>query len=182
MKIDEDLIVTKALLRRFLAEAMTDNGDGRHYGIIRRNDGSILGHNPCSPELSFDQMLWAVDVLTYLNREIHHDGAWVVVFTNPLPPDVDNILIDPKQAEYGRYVLLWLDKDGDVQIPIEWEVGSSEMRTFADVMLGGLHATAVRAETAWHLWKLHMRDVLDPQPDQLFKAAQGQMAPSATRH
>jgi hypothetical protein len=181
MKIGEDLIVTTALLKRFILEATTGDGDGRHYGVIRRDNGGLLVYHPGSPELAPEQMMSADDVLRWLNRELHHDGAWVVVFTNPQLADITTGRIDPGHAEYGRYVLLWLDQDGDVQIPIEWAAGEGGLHDFSDVMLAGILSTLSKAETAWNLWHTHMREVLDPRPDQLFKAAQGQPAPS-TRH
>lgn len=183
MKIGEDLIVTPTLLRRFAAEAVMDGGDGRHCGIIRRDDGGLLTHHhPGSPRLAPEQMFWAADVLRCLNIELHHDGAWVVVFTHPKPPQVDHIIIDAKHAEYARYALIWLDQDGDPHFTMEWEEGTGELRDFTDVMLAGINSTLAKAEAAWELWRIQRRDVIDPRPDQLYKRAQGQRAPSATRH
>lgn len=180
--LTEDLVVTPALLRRFIAEAEMEGGDGRHYALIRRNDGSLLAHHPGSPVLSPMQLLWSQDILRLLNRELHHDGAWCLVFTHPKPRAIDNIFQDAKHADYGRYVLLWMDADGDVQIPFEWLEGStSELRDFASVMLAGVESTAQKCEGAWELWREMMVKVIQPKEGQTFKRARGERAPSA-RH
>lgn len=177
--LPEDLAITPALLRRFEGEAELEGGDGRHYAVIQRNDGSILVHHPASPQLSPMQMIWAADALKLLNREIHHDGAWVVVFTHP-KPQLENIFQDAKHADYRRYVLLWMDRDGDVQIPIEWLEGDNEdFRTFTDVIMAGVHSTAQKAEGCWQVWHTMMIEVLEPREGQTFKRAQGERAPSA---
>lgn len=175
MKISEDLIVTPTLLQRFAAEAAMDGGDGRHYGMVLRDDGGVRNFDPASPAPAPEQALWAANVLYALNYELHHDGAWVIVFTHPK-------FTDAKHVEYGRYAIIWLDHDGDPHFTMEWEAGTGELRDFADVMLAGINSTLAKAEAAWDLWRIQQRDVIDARPDQLYKRAQGQHAPSSTRH
>lgn len=175
--LTEDLAVTPALLRRFIAEAEMEGGDGRHYALIRRNDGSLLAHHPGAPGLSPMQLLWSQDILRLLNRELHHDGAWCVVFTHPKPR-----FQDAKHADYARYVLLWMDQDGDVQIPIEWLEGDyTGFRTFTEVMMAGVQSTAQKCEGAWEVWREMMVKVIQPREGQTFKRARGERAPSV-RH
>lgn len=173
-KLADDILITPALLRRFHAEAELEGGDGRYYAIVRCQDGKILAHHPGAPLLMPEQALWAGDVITLLNRELHHDGAWVVVFTHPIPPQLDHVLHDPRHWEYGRYVLLWLDRDGDVQIPYEWVKGESELLDWADVMLAGIECVGHKCEGAWQTWHMLMRQVIDPQEGETYKRAQGQ--------
>lgn len=174
MRLGEQDIISTALLKRFQAEGEFGGADGRHYGIVRRDDGSLLEHHPGSPELDPFQMMWAADVLKLLNRELHHDGAWVVVFTHVRP-----LLGLPRaDREYNRYCLIWLDADGDPQFSVEWEAGAGELRDFADVLLQGINATVQKCESAWQTWNLHMRQVLQPTKRQLYRRAKGERAPS----
>ncbi|MGD0420538.1 MAG: hypothetical protein ABSA68_13330 [Xanthobacteraceae bacterium] len=177
--LDDDRLITPALLKRFMQEAALDGGNGQHYAFIRRDNGNLVGHNPYSPEIAGHQMMFADDVLKKLNRELHHDGAWVIVFTNPKRPAPGDILYaQGAPAEYGRYVLIWLDEDGDAQVPIEWVENESELLDFADVLTAGLEAIIQQCEAAWAMWHLHMRQVIEPREGETFKRAQGQQAPS----
>jgi len=179
--IREDLVLTPTLLRRFELEAQFEGGDGRHYALIRRDDGSLLSHHPGSLPAVPDQLMWADDMLRLLNRELHHDGAWVVCFTHIKPQPIDCVLYNPQHGDYGRYCLIWLDQDGDPQFTQQWMEGEGELRDFADVILAGRGSTAQKCETSWQLWHEMMRKVLAPKEGQTFKRAQGQRAPS-TRH
>jgi len=182
MLADDDLITT-ALLRRFQGEAVLGGSDGRFYAIIRRNNGDLVVHHPGSPPLAAEQLMWASDVLKALNRELHHDGAWVVVFTDPAPPGAGDLVIHVNggYCEYGRYALLWLDDEADVQFALEWVRNESELLDWSDVLLAGLHSLMGKCEAAWEMWNTHMRDVLDPDEDQTFARARGEQ-PSSTRH
>lgn len=179
---DETKIITPTLLRRFELEADGEDGDGRYYACILRSNGELIVHHPGAPGIAAEQSLWAADVLKLLNREVHHDGAWVVVFTHPKPSMFDNALLASNMhAQYARYVLLWLDQDGDVQIPVEWMEGTADasLRDFADVMIAGLECAGEAAEYAYQSWHTLMVEVLDRRPGETFKRAQGEIAPSS---
>jgi hypothetical protein len=179
VRLREIDIITPTLLRRFHDEARFGDADGRHYALILRDDDSLLSHHPFSPPLDPAQMIWATDVLKLLNRELHHDGAWVVVFTHVQHPAFGSVLLNPGHAEYGRYALLWLDADADPQFAVEWEIGcADDFKDFTDVLLAGIHSTAQKCEAAWTLWHHHMRDTLDLKTAQTFKRAKGERAPS----
>jgi len=174
--IADHLLMTPTLLRRFEIEAYLDGGDGRYYAVMERAGGAIATHNPGSPEVEPDQLMWAMDVLRLVNREVGHGGVWVVSFSNPVKPSIEKIYV-----EYDRYALIWLDQDGDPQFTVEWVKNDGEMRDFADVLITGRHATANKCEASWQQWHLLMRDVLLPEENQTFKRAQGQ-APTSSRH
>src|SRR4051812_19586677 len=135
MRISENLVISPTLLRRFAAEGEMEEGDGRYFGVIQRDNGDLLVHHPASPSAIAPQLLWAGEVLRLLNRELHHDGAWVLVFTHPQSVPGISVLHHSGHAEYRRYGLIWLDADGDPQFTMEWQAGTAELRSFTDVML-----------------------------------------------
>lgn len=178
--LDEDRIVSPTLLRRFELEGEAEGADGRYYGVIMRPNGDLLVHHPIGPRLAPEQMVWASRVLKLLNRELHHDGAWVIVFTHPKPSPAQCVMLSPTHCDYERYGLIWLDADGDPGFTMEWSAGESELRNFTEVVLAGIESTGQKAEAAWQTWHL-TRQMLDVKPEQTFKKALGERAPSA-RH
>jgi hypothetical protein len=132
--------VTPTLLRRFAVEAEAESKLPHYYAIVLRDDNDVVAHHPFGPQLDPAQMIWARDVLVGLNKELHHDGAWVVVFTDPLPIVLQTVLHNaPTHMEYGRYALIWIDSDGDPQFTMEWINGeNSGFKDFADVLLAGI--------------------------------------------
>jgi hypothetical protein len=175
-RLDDAILMSKpvltALLHRFHDEASLEDGNGQFYALIHQADGKFMGFNPGSPELKGDQEIFATDLLRFLNREIHHDGAWAMAFTHP---EFNAIMQDG--VEYKRFLLLWLDKDGDVQLPLDWVHGESDdLFDFTEVMMAGLEMWATFAEESWHLWHRAMVQIMAPKANQLIKAAQGQQA------
>ena len=170
-KVEEKHLITASLLRRFEAEASFEDGDGRYFGLIHRGDGAFLTHG-MGPHPSPEQMVFAQDVLKLLNKELHHDGAWVIVFTNPQPL----ALAISNLTEYARFAILWMDRDGDVQFTLDWVDGEGDMFDFADVLLAGLETWGNHAEQAWQTWHMIIREAVDPSESQTIKAAQGQLS------
>jgi hypothetical protein len=181
-RIDDDTLITPTLLRRFAAESTMEGGNGQHHAFIERSNGVLLDHNPGSPECLGEQLMFAADVLRKLNRELHHDGAWVMVYTHPAEPAEGSVIfVNGGNREYRRFVLLWLDQDGDVQIPIDWVKGESELADFPDCLIAGIEYWMQLCENAWDLWHTHMRQVLEPRQGETFRRARGERA-SSTRH
>jgi hypothetical protein len=173
-KLDDNVLITPALIQRFENEGVAEGGDGRYYAMVRTSDGNIRVHHPGYPNISPDQKIWAIDMLNMLNTVLHHDGAWVVVFTN-----ID-VLGPPKRAKYDRYAWVWVDADGDPQFTSDWVEGHGEadLRTFADVAKAGIVSGVDRCEAAWQQWRFS-RKVLDLSQKQTFKRARGERAPSS---
>lgn len=182
-RLKEDQVITPALLKRFEAEAALGQASDAYYALIQRDNGDILSHHPFGPAAVPEQIMWAVDVIRSLNRELHHDGAWVIVFTDPKPPEKGECVahLYAGHREYAKYALLWLDQDGDVQFAQEWVMGESELLDWCDVLMQGLEAVMQKCETSWSIWHHHMREVIEPAEGQTFKRAKGQ-APSSVRH
>jgi hypothetical protein len=173
-KLADETLITPTLLHRFELEAGEQQGQGGYYALIRRSNGDLVSHHPFAPGAEPHQLMWAAEVLGLLNRDLHHNGAWVVVFTHPKRPSLETVLHQPRHAEYARYALIWIDADGDPQFSQEWSENESEMRDFADVMLAGIHSTAQKCEASWQAWKLMMLDVIGPREGQTYKKAKGQ--------
>lgn len=177
-------LVTPTLLQRFELEAGLEGGNEHKYcGVILREDGDIFVHHPVSAALDSMQMLWAARALKLLNRELHHDGAWVVVFTHPMPVEFESAAhASPRSSYYQRYALIWIDQDGDPQFSQEWQNGQdTELIDFTAVILCGIESTAQKCEASWQTWHLMMRKVLEVKEGQgkTYKRARGERAPSA---
>jgi len=176
--LTEDLVMSPRLLRYFSDAGRADKGDGRFYGLILRDDmRSVITFHPISPQLVPMQALWAGDMLHLLNVELSYGGAWVVVFTHPVPSPQQCIMSAPTHCNYERYHLIWVDEDGDPHVDIEWEAGTGELRKFVDVMKAGPIATAQLCEAALQTW-FEKNRMLEAKPEQTFKRARGERAPS----
>lgn len=180
-KLEENDIVTPALLRRFQAEADFEGGSGLFCAFIPRPNGELITHHPGTWMVIPEQVMWAADVLKRLNRELHHDGAWVVCFTDPAPDGHPEAVIiqGSGHREYARYVLMWMDPDADIQFSIEWVRGEvDELLDWNDVLLQGILPVLEKCETAWQIWHENMIRVLDHGEGQTYKRAKGEQAPS----
>jgi hypothetical protein len=185
-RLTEEKMLTETLYNHFRLEAEFEGGNGQFCALTPRDNGGVKRHrpmSPASPRPTPEQLMFAADVLALLNEELHHNGAWVIVFTHPKPPVTETLLlVDGFHSEYGRYALTWLDNDGDPQCVQEWMEGSSsELRDFNAVLRqGGPLPIAQKAESLWQA-AAEMRGVLELKAEQTFKQAAGQSAPS-TRH
>jgi hypothetical protein len=173
-KLDESTLITSDLLRRFELVAKEGNGTTAYYALIRRSNGEILTHHPFGMSADPAQLLWGAEVLAALNTCLDHDGAWVVVFTNP-KPGLSIGSADFKHRQYSRYCLMWMDQDGDVQFDQEWVEGEGErdLMTFPQVIAAGIHSTMEKCEASWQFWANNQR-VLELTEGQTFKRARGQ--------
>lgn len=166
--------VRENLRTRFEIEAEEEHGNGSYVGYLTQENGAMVTERRWALNPEPEQYMFAEDMLRLLNRELHHDGMWVIVFTHPGP-------FNPIVAttEYSRFGFIWLDSDGDPQFTMDWAKGECEELDFTDVLMSGIESWADRCEAAWEQWNLYMRKVLQPKQDQLVKKAQGQKLSTA---
>lgn len=181
MRLTEHQVVTPLLLRRFELEGDAEDGNGQYYAIMLRDSGDLLVHHPVGPSLDPNQMVWAGTVLRRLNRELHHDGAWVICFTHPAIVQLETVLHSaPNNRTYNRYCLIWMDADSDVQFTQEWIAGDNiGFRVWADVVKAGIESTVQKCEASWSIWHQMMQQVLEPKAAQTFKRAKGERPASS---
>ena len=170
-RLDENILVTPLLLKRFQAEGEFEGADGRHYAFLQRSNGEFLVHDTHGPDPGPNARIFAMDMLTGLNTRLNNGGAWVIVFTHYVNPPVAFM-----NGHYDRFVLLWMDEDGDVQFPVDWEgtVEQAMIEIGYDAFMNQCNAAHVTWQSA--------HEMLDARPHEKFKRAQGQRRPSQTRH
>lgn len=137
---------------------------GPFRAVIEAEGGQRLEFGT-GPALMMEQRMLAEDLVTALNKHLHHDGCWMFSFCDPAPKSKIQI---GSGREYGRFVILWMDRDGDIQFPIECS------RPFHVYLTEGPNALIEKCEKAYQQWFLYMRTILDPQPDELYKRALGE--------
>lgn len=157
--VPDRLLATESLKQRLFEEAGFEN-DGlcpfAWYSIpfCESDKAWSIGTGYC-PEPA--ERLMAESLGRILNRQLHHDGAWITGWTD----------------DGRRFVSIWVDADGDVQFTVDCLDGVVKMA------IAGAEDHVEQCEQAWQKWHRHMRQVIAPREDQLFKRAQGQRAPSA---
>lgn len=178
---DEDLMVSPTLQRRLAHEAEFDNGTpGGIWFVLRRQSGAMVAvkGKPSLVAPHPAQQMWAMDMAQALNKHLHHDGLWVVGFTNPPPNAIMFLAGQALDAEpiYDRWIILFVDKDGDPQFTIEND------DDFNVTLLRGPDDLIEECEVKWQAWHEHMRDNLGKKAVQgaTFARAQGESAPSTS--
>ena len=171
-RLDDNRLITPALLRRFIAEAEAAGDEDRYWAAIQREDGNWLTHGGDEPTAFKKTVI--LDIVAALNRHIAHDGAWVAVWVDPQPKPLAVL----NGTDYGKLVLMWMDMDGDVRFPIEIEEDD------ATLAIKGYAHWCEQAEVAWNIWNdMRVEKVLAlAGHEHLYKRALGQSAPSATKH
>jgi hypothetical protein len=171
-RLDDKLLDTDVLNARLGDEANFNMGgdDRRHWKVWVRDNGTpVMRSVGLTPSPGYQEM--AITLIQALNHHLHHDGAWLAVWTDWHEPTVEEVL-SGRSGYPERLVLLWIDHGGDPQFPVEIE------DDFVDIVKAGADHWIEQAEEAWVCWHHHMREVLDPKPEQLYFAAQGERKPS----
>lgn len=175
-KVPDHALITAELIARCGQEASQSSktilADGKprkialpglFSAVLETSEGKPMQFGS-GPQLCAEQAMYAIAMVQGLNKHLHHDGCWMFCFCNPDPAPV--VLVTG--VEYGRFVILWMDADGDVQFGIECD------SPFDEYLIEGPDPRIEKAEKAWRQWKHFMREVLDPQPDELYKKALGE--------
>ena len=102
-----------------------------------------------------DKRNYARAVCQHLNAQYNFGGAWIVAWMD---------------ERWDKFYLLWKDSDGDIQIPIECELGWRKIREWPIKDWGH------QAQGAFDKWALAMA-AMDLTPQNTVKRAQGQTTP-----
>lgn len=138
-------------------QAVMGFNPGSYWAAIQRTNGDVRRFACDLKETPPDEkQVWLMQILRGLNKELGHDGRWVVGWTHG----------------NTRFIIMWLDEDGDIQFTVEND------EAWAIMVTQEWNHWMSQAEEAWRYWHKMMREVLDPGPDALHKRAQGQRAPS----
>ena len=102
-----------------------------------------------------DQRHYAREVVRYLNADYNFDGAWIAAWFGD---------------DWRTFYLIWKDRDGDIQIPIECELSWRRIKGWS------VHDWGAQATAAYESW-LDTQRVLELSELETIKRAQGQTRP-----
>ncbi len=144
----EDCWLTSRLVPWFHVETL----DPRVWVCVLTTGGKWIywtkdGHS----EPDIHKRDYARTVVRYLNKHCHFDGAWVGAWTDG----------------WQTFYLLWKDRDGDIQFPIDSTLPWRELRGWAPDVWGK------QASAAHEIWRDSVK-VLELKAEQTRKLAQGQ--------
>jgi len=164
-KLDDNFLNSKATFLRMDYEAERSGNKSQWYGAAVTGAGQEMDFYPTiTPKPDAFCKTFVFDMLRVLNDHLHHDGAWVCVMLNP---HADDSNIQVFEAEYRKFVFLWMDEDGDIHIPVEIE------DSIAGVMSAGPDVWLEQCELAWQAWQELDRSI-DARPQEKFKRAMGE--------
>lgn len=172
-KLEDKILITPLLLRRFQDEAAYETGRSAqdYFAYIQTCDGHIRRLCPYTIEPAPHYNMFACDLLGALNKHLHHDGAWVFVYTDPTPFSKSPIATF---TEYERFCFIFLDRDGDPQFTVDWIANNqADQRDFTACMTAGPDSWIEKCESAWQIWKTSL-EPLDLRSGETIKKAQGQ--------
>jgi hypothetical protein len=178
--MDDALLFTPVVRERLEMEASYGNdqgirdGDGEYWAVSHKPSNMSMA-GPWSTDdfllypLTDERRGWLQNLSWNLNKNLCHDGAWICVWTHlgELVHEGATFARHPR-----RVVLIWLDQDGDPQVPVEIE------EPWLSVASQSVDNWLEQCEEAYQAWHLLMRDVLDPREGQTFQRAKGQSAAS----
>lgn len=151
--LPDDLRFSPHVSRRLFLEA--DEGYG--WAVAQKTNGDIKTacNAPPGNRPHIFQQDFAYSLLKKLNSQIPNGGSWTVSWCDG----------------WRKLVILWLDKDGDIQFPVEDE------ELISDILNAGPDHFVGQCAEAWQLWKGCM-DVLELKPEETYKRAQGERRPT----
>lgn len=143
-----------------LVEDLDDLCEGASwYACVLRMDGTgaLRGRSDTSRKPEQDVLDTMVDLAKRLNRDLHHDGHWIVYWAD---------------EQLG---VIWRDRDGDMQFDLTFSEPWHRVKAWGAVDL------AERSEAAW-AGNAELRRADESESSQKHKRALGEAPPSATRH
>lgn len=163
-----DVFRVSPRLRGFVDAENDTPGDW--WGCIMLRNGAIHAATGGAWSPSRDRRAWAEGVCRLVNEGAHQFGAWAVIV-------YETVLVDPTaprdhSMDSQRFAFVWMDEDGDLQIIADEEIPWRLIELVPD------HRWV---EHCFHMLVEHALawSAIDPQPEQQFKAVQGQPAPAA---
>lgn len=150
-RVPDDMVVM-----RLRDQIVNDLGLG-WYAVVMFGDGrgTMRGCDVTVPEPEEAISTFLFYLAVRLNRECHHDGHWVVVWSK-------NRIIH----------LMFRDRDGDLQF------SHSIDDAWTRVEAAGIAAIVEQAEIAHATWSNLLFGGIAPREDQLYRAARGEKPPS----
>lgn len=175
--IDERNILTPFTFKRLDQEGMQSADIGVHgfpkwFAIINRGGinsefvGNFNGdeHDYVTRPPDY-QVAFGCRLAQLLNKQISHNGHWIVAFTHGPLPNFGLVIPGRPTDDWRRFIMLWLDEDGDPQFTVD------NVEPFSIVAQASNDHWISDADKAWDHWKHLMRTVLAPRSDQLVKRA-----------
>lgn len=180
MKLPDNIWNSPVIRQRFFQEANFECSHGKpqnpHYWLVAPEADTKAGDivlvnfkedefNVAPHELQQD---FAENLKNVLQKQLHHDGLWVVGWTHP-PASWESVKIDGDNT-WGRLVMIWFDEDADPQYTVESDMPFIEMCANGYEYYAGLCA---EAHEAWSesYGKIAMKDDFGLKEEQTTKAA-----------
>ena len=151
-QLPDELRASPALSRRLFLEA----DEGAAWAMIELENGNLhVAHNREDGPGLFKES-YAASLLPLLNRNCSYGGSWAVGWCGP---------------DYGKLIMIWSDHDGDQQFTVE-----DDERIELILECDPLHFVG-QCHEAYEMWKKNVQ-IIDPNPEQTYKRAQGERRPS----
>lgn len=99
-------------LRRGLMAQLVLETEGNCWFAVQPPSGQIITKTLGNCDPTIQQMTYARDLLTALNRHVDFDGSWIVAWCDPVP-----IRLDAGLVAWQPDRLLWMFKDKDFDTP-----------------------------------------------------------------
>ena len=145
-------VPTEWLINRMVPWMFAEADGGDWWVCVLTRDGKYLTatHDGGSTVPTDDRCKFARDVCRHLNKHVNQGGAWQCAW-----------------IDQARFYMLWRDKDGDIQIPIEMDLGFDRVKEW------GLETWETHAAAAWEQWAEFHKNI---------DASASQQVCLATRH
>ena len=160
--LDDSNLKTNNVIQRLIDESQQEE----FVAVLTQHDGSRSWVGPGLLPVA-GQMITAFNMALKINKEINHDGAWIIQL---IKSQQQPIVLKSEFAEYSSFLFIWMDRDGDCQFTVELDDSIKE------IINAGIIHWIDQLEDAYILWK-ESQEVLELAPGQTVKAAKGERMP-----